>query len=100
MSSKLTRSFTRLRERPGRKCGVLRLVQADTKSDSIRVLTAAEAKEYGEEVVQLLEGRVYDFEVFDTVGNLRIRLSRVAKPNSIKPNLGRIETVLRLGCCP
>jgi len=81
----------------GRKCGVLRLVQADTKSDSIRVLTAAEAKEYGEEVVQLLEGRVYDFEVFDTVGNLRIRLSRVAKPNSIKPNLGRIETGVETG---
>ncbi len=36
----------------GRKCGVLRLVQADTKSDSIRVLTATEAKEYGEEVVR------------------------------------------------
>ncbi|MEY4570325.1 MAG: hypothetical protein RLZZ398_1764 [Verrucomicrobiota bacterium] len=44
----------------GRIAGVIRVVQMNRDSASIRTLTRQEAKEHGEEEVQLLEGSIYD----------------------------------------
>jgi hypothetical protein len=81
----------------GRLAGVLRLVQADRKSDSIRILTPEEARQHGEEGIQLLEGRSYDFELLNTRGKLRVQANRVVKPSSIRPTIGRIDTGVETG---
>lgn len=81
----------------GRVAGVLRLVQADKKADSITILTPQEARQNGEEGIQLLEGRSYDFELLDARENLRIQASRVVKPSCIHPSTGRIDTGVETG---
>ena len=80
------------RDSEGRLAGVLRLVQADKKSNSIRVLAPEEARQHGEEGIQLLEGRSYDFELLNARGDLRVQANRVVKPSSIRPTIGRIDT--------
>jgi hypothetical protein len=72
-------------------------VQADRKSDSIRILSAEEARQHGEESVQLLEGRTYDFELLNTRGELRLQANGVVKPSSIRPTIGRIDTGVETG---
>ncbi len=81
----------------GRLAGVLRLVQADRKGESIRILTPNEAREHGEEAVQLLEGRSYDFELLNARGKLCIQATRVVKPSLIRPAIGRIDTGVETG---
>ncbi len=85
------------RDFEGRLAGVLRLVQADRKSDSIRILAAEEARRHGEEVIQLLEGRSYDFELLNPRGKLRVQANGVVKPSSIRPTIGRIDTGVETG---
>ncbi|MEI8040971.1 MAG: DUF2357 domain-containing protein [Verrucomicrobiota bacterium] len=85
------------RDVEGRLAGVLRLVQADRKSDSIRILSAEEARQHGEESVQLLEGRSYDFELLNARGKLRLQANGVVKPSSIRPTIGRIDTGVETG---
>lgn len=85
------------RDVQGRLAGILRLAQADRKSDSIRILAPEEAREHGEEGIQLLEGHAYDFELLDANRNLRVQASRVVKPSSIRPTIGRIDTGVETG---
>ena len=85
------------RDVEGRLAGVLRLVQADNKSDSIRILSPEEARQHGEESVQLLEGRSYDFELINPRGSLRLQANGVVKPSSIRPTIGRIDTGVETG---
>ena len=85
------------RDFEGRLAGVLRLVQADRKSDSIRILAPEEARQHGEEGIQLLEGRSYDFELLNARGKLRVQANRVVKPSSIRPTIGRIDTGVETG---
>jgi len=81
----------------GRLAGVLRLVQADRKSDSIRILAPEEARQHGEECIQLLEGRSYDFELLNAGEKFRVQANRVVKPSSIRPTIGRIDTGVETG---
>lgn len=81
----------------GRLAGILRLVQADRKNDSIRLLSAEEARQHGEESVQLLEGHSYDFELLNPPGKLRVQANGVVKPSSIRPTIGRIDTGVETG---
>jgi hypothetical protein len=61
------------------------------------VLSPAEAIEFGEEQVQLIEGRGYDFELHAKHGGLRVQRNGLVKPNSIQPSIGRIETGIETG---
>jgi len=88
------------RDLEGRISGVLRLVQSDGKSDSIRILSPQEARQHGEETVQLLEGHSYDFELLSPRGRLRVQANRVVKPSSIRPTIGRIDTSVETGVLP
>ncbi len=81
----------------GRAAARIRIVQSDTKKPTIRLLTVAEALEFGEEQVQLLEGCGYDFELLAHGGHLCVQPSGLVKPNSIRPALGRIETGMETG---
>jgi predicted component of viral defense system (DUF524 family) len=81
----------------GRVVGVIRVVQMDRDSASIRTLTRQEAKEHGEEEVQLLEGSLYDFELITTRPNVRVQANGIVKPSSIRPEIGRLETGLETG---
>jgi hypothetical protein len=85
------------RDVEGRLAGVLRLVQADTKGDSIRILAAEEARKHGEECIQLFEGRSYDFELLNANGKLRVQANKAIKPSSIRPTIGRIDTGVETG---
>ena len=85
------------RDVEGRLAGTLRLVQADRKSDSVRILSPEEARQQGEETVQLLEGRGYDFELLKPRGKLRLQANGVVKPSSIHPTIGRIDTGVETG---
>lgn len=85
------------RDFEGKLAGDLRLVQADKKSDSIRLLAPEEARQHGEEVIQLLEGHSYDFELLNPRGKLRVQANRVVKPSSIRPTIGRIDTGVETG---
>jgi predicted component of viral defense system (DUF524 family) len=81
----------------GRVAAKMRIVQGDTKSPSIQLLTAAEAREFGEEQVQLLEGRGYDFELLAPNSRLCVQPNGLVKTNSIRSGLGRIETGIETG---
>lgn len=85
------------RDIEGKLAGVLRIVQADRKGDSIKILVPEEARQHGEEGVQLLEGHIYDFELLNAPGNLRVQANRVVKPSSIRPTIGRIDTGIETG---
>lgn len=85
------------RDLDGQIVGVLRLVQADKKSDSIVILTPEEARQHGEESIQLFEGRSYDFELEDARGNFRVQANRAVKPSTIRPTIGRIDTGVETG---
>ena len=85
------------RDVDGRLAGVMRLVQADSKGDSIRILTPEEARKHGEESVQLFEGRSYDFELLNPRGKLQVQANHVVKPSSIRPSIGRIDTSVETG---
>ena len=85
------------RDVEGRLAGVLRLVQADRKSDSVRILSPEEARQHGEETVQLLEGHSYDFELLNPRAKLRLQANGVVKPSSIRPTIGRIDTGVETG---
>jgi hypothetical protein len=96
--SDLTReAMVRCLDFEGRLAGVLHLVQADRKDDSIRILTPEEARQHGEESIQLLEAHSYDFELLNARGHLRVQSSRVVKPSSIRPTIGRIDTGVETG---
>ncbi|WP_414661075.1 DUF2357 domain-containing protein [Horticoccus sp. 23ND18S-11] len=81
----------------GRLAAKVRIVQSDAKPPTIRILRAAEATEFGEEQVQLLEGWCYDFELLAHCGQLCVQPSGLVKPNSIRPAVGRIETGAETG---
>ena len=97
MSDQTREALVRCLDFEGRLAGVLRLVQADRKDNSIRILTSEEARQHGEEVIQLLEGHSYDFELLNARDNLRVQSSRVVKPSSIRPTIGRIDTGVETG---
>ena len=84
-------------DKSGRVVGRLRIVQSDNGPPSLRLLTPAEARENGEERVQLIEGRIYDFELLHAAPNVRVRAGGIIKPNTIRPEIGRIETGLETG---
>jgi predicted component of viral defense system (DUF524 family) len=82
----------------GRPAAKIRIVQSDAKPPAIQLLTRAEALEFGEEPVQLLEGRGYDFELLAQSSNrLCVQPSGLVKTNSIRPAIGRIETGIETG---
>ena len=81
----------------GRSVGRLRIVQADKGSPSLRLLTPLEARENGEETVQLVEGRIYDFELLSAAPSIRVRAGGIVKPNTLRAEIGRIETALETG---
>lgn len=82
----------------GRVAARLRIVQADQgRHEGLRHLRPQEARENGEECVQLFEGRAYDFELLGSTTGLRVRSSAIVKPNSLRPEIGRIEPGLETG---
>ena len=81
----------------GRSVAKIRIVQGDGKAPSIQLLTAAEALEVGEEQVQLIEGRNYDFELLSANTQLCVQPSGLVRTNAIHPRLGRIETGIETG---
>lgn len=81
----------------GRQRAKIRIVQNDSKSPSIRLLSLSEATEFGEEQVQILEGCGYDFELHANDGNLSVQPSGLVRPNAIRSTLGRIETGIETG---
>ena len=97
MSTMAREALVRCLDEHGRVLGILRLVQADKKTDSIRILSREEARQHGEEDAQLLEGRSYDFELLQTRGKLGVQANSVVKPSSIRPEVGRIETGVETG---
>ncbi len=97
MSAQTREAMVRCLDLEGRVAGVLHLVQADRKYDGIRILTAEEARQYGEESIQLLEAHSYDFELLNARANLGVQSSRVVKPSSIRPTIGRIDTGIETG---
>ena len=84
-------------DQDGRQRGLLRVVESGTKARTIQILSNEEAKENGEEKVQLLEGYGYDYEFVDPRARLRVRSSGLVKPNAIRNELGRIETGVETG---
>ncbi len=84
----------------GRLCGLVFLVPARRRPDGIRVLALDEARRYGEERVQLLEGQTYDFELRGANADLRLRADRVVRPSAIRPSLGQIDTGCESGLLP
>ena len=74
-----------------------RLWLGDRAGGSILVLTPDEAELRQEAAVQLLEGRVYDYELRDAPVDLELRAGEVVQPNLARPKLGRIETGLHTG---
>ena len=80
-----------------RTIGILRIVKADTKADSIRVLSREDAREHGEETVQLLEGHSYDFELAQACDAVRVQANKTVRPNAIQPRIGRVETGVETG---
>lgn len=97
MSVTARETWVRCLDEHGRLAGVLRLVQADRKPDSIRILSTEEARQHGEEEVQLLEGGTYDFELRQARGRLRVQANAIVKPSAIRPEIGRIETGIETG---
>ena len=85
------------RDSEGRLAGMLRLVQADRNNDSIRIISPEEVRQHGEESIQLLEGRSYDFELLNARGKLCVQANRVVKTSSIRPTIGRIDTGTETG---
>lgn len=81
----------------GRAVGCLRVVQGDQGPQSVRSISKADSRRTGEEGVQLLEGRVYDFVLEGARPGVQLRESSVIKPNRISNALGRIEPGLDTG---
>lgn len=81
----------------GRAVGRLRIVQGDQGPPSVRTISKADSKRSGEEEIQLLEGRVYDFVLEGVRSGVQVRESPVIKPNRISKSLGRIEPGLDTG---
>ena len=81
----------------GRAVGCLRVVQGDQGPQSVRSISKADSRRTGEEGVQLLEGRVYDFVLEGARPGVQLRESSVIKPNRISKALGRIEPGLDTG---
>jgi hypothetical protein len=81
----------------GRAVGRLRIVQGDQGPQSVRYISKADSRHSGEEGVQLLEGRVYDFVLEEARPGVQVRESSVIKPNRISKSLGRIEPGLDTG---
>lgn len=61
------------------------------------VLDAHSAEERGEEPIQLLESRIYDFALANTPTGAILDESRVVQANRVNPMLGRIEPGLATG---
>ena len=83
----------------GSVIGTLRVVQADNGPPGLRLLSPLEAREHGEERIQLIEGRAYDFELQSSRCGIRICPGGICKPSSIRPEIGRIEPGLETGLC-
>jgi len=81
----------------GRVVGRLRIVQGDHGPQSVRSISKADSRRSGEEGIQLLEGRVYDFVLEGARSGVQVRDSPVLKPNRISKSLGRIEPGLETG---
>lgn len=88
-----------LRGPSGQVVGTLRIVARSAMS--LFVLTPDEASERGEEPVQIVEGRSYEYafvSVFDS--NLQVRESQAVQPSRLTPGTGRIEPGLATGLLP
>jgi predicted component of viral defense system (DUF524 family) len=94
MQTGLDETEVAFRTKEGVELGQLRLV--DRGGASIRLLTPSESVERAEEQVQLLESRVYDFELKSPAG-LHLEETSVVQPNRTNRDLGRIEPGLNTG---
>ncbi|MEP6872696.1 MAG: DUF2357 domain-containing protein, partial [Anaerolineaceae bacterium] len=74
-----------------------RLWLGDRTGASILVLSDEEASGAQEEKTQLLEGRIYDYELRGAPSGLAIRADEVVQPNLARPHVGRMETGLQTG---
>lgn len=83
----------------GSVIGTLRIVQADNGPPALRLLSPLEAREHGEERIQLIEGRIYDFELENSRPGIRVSKGGICRPSSIRPEIGRIEPGLETGLC-
>ncbi|MDB5384739.1 MAG: hypothetical protein JWM11_385 [Planctomycetaceae bacterium] len=90
-------AFVPFLDQAGRQLGLLRLVESGTTAHTILILTEDEARQAGEESVQLLEGFVYDYALVDAQGPWRVSSSGLVKPNVIQRGLGRIDTSVETG---
>lgn len=88
-----------MRSRNGQAIGTLRIVARSP--NSLFLLSEEEASERGEESVQLVEGRSYEYSVEAVTGTyLRVQESQAVQPSRIFPGTGRIEPGLATGLLP
>jgi predicted component of viral defense system (DUF524 family) len=76
---------------------VARLQLSDRAQPSIVVLDDETAAAHGEEPVQLLEGRPYDFVLLDCDRDLELEETELIQPNRLSRHSGRIEPGLSTG---
>lgn len=88
-----------LRGTTGQVFGTVRIVARSAMS--LFLLSQEEASERGEEPVQLVEGRSYEYSL-DAVSdaNLRVQESQAVQPSRLVPGTGRIEPGLATGLLP
>jgi predicted component of viral defense system (DUF524 family) len=83
----------------GQVAGSLRILARTP--DSLFQLSEAEANGRGEEVLQLVEGRSYEFALqINSSSNYRLRETRVVQPSQLAIGIGRIEPGLATGLLP
>ena len=90
-------AFVPFLDQAGRQLALLRIVESGTNAHTILILTEDEARQAGEESVQLLEGYIYDYALVDPQGPWRVISSGLVKPNVIQRGLGRIDTSVETG---
>ncbi|HEU4964378.1 MAG TPA: DUF2357 domain-containing protein [Bacilli bacterium] len=78
--------------REGKQQGRVRILALHEGRRSLLVLSSSEAKQFGEERVQLFEGRTYEYQLLDMPTNWHLRTHNLIKKNLATPMTGRIET--------
>jgi len=87
--------------REGQRLGILIILP--TRTDTLMELSAAEAKQHGEEPIQFFEGCTYEYHLtlIDTATNYRLRQSGGIIPSKRHPQqMGRIDTRTQTGLFP
>src|ERR1700687_571606 len=74
----------------------LRIVDAHGRQ-SIQTLEPAQASERGEEIVQLSEGRSYEYELLDVDAGLDLEKSAIVQPSNLRRGTGRLEPGVATG---